>query len=69
MSGYMCVNCRMDLSTARETGESGIYGSDDDCELCIDCFWDEDALIEERGTNDLPDVLAFYRKNFAMGPA
>jgi hypothetical protein len=68
VSGYMCVNCRMDLSCVKETGESGIYGADDDCELCVRCFDGENDLIEERGGNDLPDVLAFYRKNLALGP-
>jgi len=47
------------------TGESGIYRSHDVLELCEPCFFDEEAEIKEKGTNDLPETLERYRANMA----
>ena len=57
----ICGNCGCSLERATELGTSGIYypnGSDID--LCIHCYWEEEALQEETGTNDHPERLAHY---------
>lgn len=59
-----CPRCMTRISGAR--GESAIYQSHDIPDLCERCFFDEDAEIEERGTNDLPDTLQRYRDNIAQ---
>lgn len=71
MSERFCASCRGRLPPGSTTGDSAIYnpGRDSGFTLCEPCFFEEDACIEERGTNDLPDVLADYRRNVAAGPA
>jgi hypothetical protein len=58
MSTFTCARCKKHFHNARSSGESGLYGSNH--VLCEPCFFDEDAEIDERGTNDLPDTLAKY---------
>lgn len=58
-----CPRCCKPIRPGATLGESAIYRSHDIPELCERCFEDEDAEIDERGTNDLPDVLGRYREN------
>jgi hypothetical protein len=59
-----CVRCQCSIVNAKELGSPSIYGSPDEWDLCGPCFHDEDREIEERGTNDLPDVFEAYRHNY-----
>lgn len=54
----VCARCRKNILQGETTGESSIYQSNHI--LCEPCFFAEDAEIEERGTNDLPDTLNKY---------
>lgn len=58
MSTFTCARCKQYFGNARSSGESALYRSRH--VLCEPCFFDEDAEIEERGTNNLPDTLAKY---------
>jgi len=65
-----CAKCSESLfnrdGSIRPTGESGIYNPNGpSILLCEYCFDAEDDLIEQKGTNDLPDVLARYKENIA----
>ena len=64
MSGY-CAGCGMQLFRGSPTGESGIFSPKKEYLLCEPCFHVEDALIENEGTNNLPDVLRFYDATLA----
>jgi hypothetical protein len=49
------------LERATELGTSGLYFPNGfDIDLCIGCYWDEEKLQDETGTNDHPDRLAHY---------
>lgn len=61
MSRY-CVGCGMQLFRGSTYGESSIYQSRPRHILCESCFEVEEALIDNEGTNNLPDVLKFYEK-------
>lgn len=61
--GHTCPRCGRWIRWDAPSGESGIYGSSDIPDLCEPCWIDEDAEIERQGTNDLPEVLAGYRRN------
>lgn len=60
-----CPNCRRPLGNS--VGESSLYGSHDVGDLCEDCWLDEEALIDEEGTNSpewsekIAARLAHYR--------
>jgi hypothetical protein len=64
MSRYQkkCVNCGCDLD-GLPSGDSSIYGAGDRHVLCEPCFFSEEELQEERGTNNLPEILAKYDEN------
>lgn len=53
-----CPRCKKQILDRTDCGESSLYGSFH--EICVPCFHDEDAQIEEAGTNNLPDVLMTY---------
>lgn len=55
---FICARCKKYVRTGEPEGRSAIYGSSHD--LCEPCFFAEDAEIEERGTNNLPETLAKY---------
>lgn len=55
---FHCARCKKPVRQGQPEGESGIYQSHH--RLCEPCFFDEDAEIEEKGTNDLPETLAGY---------
>lgn len=56
----ICANCGRSLFNATEMGTSGIYfPNGHDIDLCIKCWHEEDALIDEEG-NDHPERLAHY---------
>lgn len=60
--GDICANCGCSLYNAKELGTSSLYFPNGyDIDLCIDCWWAEEALIEESGSNDHPDRLAHYQ--------
>jgi len=58
-----CPRCSNYIRRGEPTGQSAIYMSHDIPDLCEACFFDEDYEIEEAGTNNLPDTLAWYRRN------
>ncbi len=58
-----CAKCLVDLRHADCTGESALFSPDREFELCEPCWIKEDALIDERGTNDLPEIVERYRDN------
>ena len=53
-----CPRCKKYVLNRSDCGESSLYGSRHI--ICNQCFEDEDAEIEEAGTNDLPAILASY---------
>lgn len=61
---HYCPSCREGIFSGECTGESGIYRSGGIPDLCERCFIIEDAVIDNAGTNDLPEVLADYIKNY-----
>ena len=65
MKDRYCPRCSSRIVAGAATGESGIYMSHDVPDLCEQCFFDEENEIEMAGTNDLPDTLAWYRRNMA----
>lgn len=58
MARFTCARCKQFFPNASCSAESGIYQSRH--VLCEPCFFDEDAEIEERGTNNLLDTLEKY---------
>jgi hypothetical protein len=60
-----CLRCGGWRGPRTSSGQSGIYQSHDIPDLCEPCFFDEDAEIEEKGHNDLPETLAKYRQVLA----
>lgn len=51
------------------TGESGLYNQSSDLEpnmkglkfiLCEECFLGEEELVDERGTNNIPERIQHY---------
>lgn len=58
-----CARCGKWMKYGETEGESGIYSPHKSYTLCEPCFFDEDAQIEEAGTNNLPDTLAKYEEN------
>jgi hypothetical protein len=56
-----CANCGCNLGRLKATGISGLYFPGNvDIELCESCFLLEDALIDEVGTNNIPERLSHY---------
>lgn len=53
----MCPRCKQRCLDPRSYGESAIYRSRH--RLCVPCFHDEDAQIEQEG-NNLPETLRSY---------
>lgn len=60
-----CPRCMSLIQRGSGRGESQLYQSHDIPDLCEPCFFDEEAEVEERGTNNLPDTLERYRQNMA----
>jgi hypothetical protein len=60
-----CANCSGYLSERDCTGDSSLYNHGDGIGymLCEPCFLEEDELIDEKGTNDIPDRRAHYERN------
>ena len=56
-----CAWCDCYLRDGATTGESQVYSPTRSFVLCEPCWLEEDALVEESGTNDLPEQLAIYR--------
>ena len=57
----ICGNCGRSLLNAKELGTSSLYfPNGHDIDLCINCWWVEEDLIEQSGTNDHPERLAHY---------
>lgn len=54
----LCPRCKKYTLNERDNGESSLYMSNH--LLCVPCFFEEDAEIEERGGNNLPDTLRSY---------
>lgn len=60
---HYCPSCCGAIYGGECTGESGIYKAWDIPDLCERCFLIEEAIVDERGTNDLPEILAAYIEN------
>ncbi len=62
-SDEICARCGKDISNECSTGESGLYNPGPvGILLCEPCFHDEEAEIDDVGTNNLPETLkAYYR--------
>ena len=58
-----CARCCKSIRPDETTGESGLYSPSRSFTLCEPCFFAEDAEIEEKGTNNMPDVIASYVEN------
>lgn len=67
-----CANCTVQLFQHTTTGNSSLYKNSEDLPvtkrdlrfiLCEECFLEEDELIEEKGTNDIPSRIEVYFKN------
>ena len=56
-----CANCK-NHRLEDGSGESQIYSPHEAFTLCEECWLEEDRLIEEEGTNDLPERLAHYKR-------
>jgi hypothetical protein len=56
-----CANCGTDILNAKCTGVSSIYQSGG-IDLCETCYLMEDDLIDQQGTNVLPERLKHYNK-------
>jgi len=54
----ICPRCKKQVLDCTNCGESAIYGSKH--LLCISCFDSEEDEINEKGTNNLPETLAYY---------
>jgi hypothetical protein len=66
-----CAGCRCYFAQGDTTAESGLYdhGEDVNILLCEPCFFDEEALDENAGTNDLPHIRETYKANIKLGAA
>lgn len=53
-----CPRCKQRTLNSRSYGVSSLYRSKH--HICVPCFHAEDEEIEEKGSNNLPDVLASY---------
>lgn len=58
----LCANCGCNLDELAETAESQLYSPDEEFELCVPCADEEEALVEEEGTNDIPYMVDKYRR-------
>jgi hypothetical protein len=58
MTMLICPRCKQKVLDPRDHGESSLYGSDH--AICVPCFFAEEIEQEEKGTNDLPEVLDSY---------
>lgn len=63
MSGHICAACRKNIRQGECTGESSLYSPNRSFTLCEPCWLDEDARIEEVGTNDIPTLRMAYEAN------
>lgn len=53
-----CPRCKELTLNRRNCGESSIYGARH--VICVPCFFEEEVEQEEKGTNNLPEILAGY---------
>lgn len=60
-----CANCAERIKQGDCTGDSSLYNHGDGIKyiLCEPCWLDEDNLIDEKGTNDMPFRRAHYAIN------
>jgi hypothetical protein len=56
-----CPSCLVLLG--RCTGASSLYSPNKGYILCVSCFENENELIDEKGTNDIPQEVARYERN------
>ncbi len=57
-----CAWCKGHIWEGDTTGDSSLYSPDEHFLLCEPCWLAEDELIDERGTNEVPELIAIYRK-------
>lgn len=60
---HYCPSCRGPIYDGDCTGESGIYKSWNIPDLCEPCWLIEEEFVDQQGTNDHPDILAYYVRN------
>ena len=58
----ICASCGIYMTNAREEGLSSLYSTRVYI-LCVPCFEAEDALIKEKGTNNIPEEIRRYEAN------
>lgn len=54
----VCPRCKKRVLNRNDSGESQLYNSRHI--LCVPCFFKEEAEIDEKGTNNLPETLKSY---------
>jgi hypothetical protein len=62
---FKCANCARRVDQHECSGDSGLYNHGDGIKynLCEECFLEEDAMIDETGTNDHPSRRERYSIN------
>lgn len=65
MADIVCANCLKYVKDEECQGESGLFSPTRAYMLCEPCFLEEDRLIDEQGTNDMPERLQKYKNNLA----
>lgn len=55
-----CAACKGWRGSRDAEGESQLYSPHRKFTLCEPCWEDEDAMVDETGTNDHPAILARY---------
>lgn len=56
----ICANCKSLIWSNDPDGVSSLYSPDQEFILCEPCWLAEEAEIERRGTNDIPELVAHY---------
>lgn len=59
----ICRGCTSPILSGETGYYSGVYGAADTDILCEGCEKHEDALIAEKGTNDIPELRDRYAAN------
>ncbi len=62
-----CAHCRSIFTPGEVETHSMLFGASDNNLLCVACACTEEVIIEEKGTNDVPNLLSYYRDS-TTGP-
>lgn len=55
-----CANCRQVLNFGDKQATSRLYGTHGAFSLCGECADREEKAIDNKGTNDVPELLVLY---------